>query len=108
MSIYVHKQLIFSWVFVYLTPYFILQINPEAASLILDDSFSTSLDATKAQRIAFDTQNPVPCWSETLQLTAQKSIDIEMCVAPVLICRVAKKTAGAGDNISAAGLSQQL
>ncbi|XP_065359427.1 ADP-dependent glucokinase [Calliphora vicina] len=83
-------------------------INPEAASLVLDDSFSTSLNHTEAQRIAFDPQNPVPCWSETLQITALKSLDIEICVAPVLVCRVAKKTAGAGDNISAAGLSQQL
>ncbi|XP_013116128.1 ADP-dependent glucokinase [Stomoxys calcitrans] len=83
-------------------------INPESASLILDDSFSTSLDADKAQRVSFDPQNAVPCWSETLQITAQKSQEIEICVAPVLVCRVAKKTAGAGDNISAAGLSQQL
>ncbi|XP_037820502.1 ADP-dependent glucokinase [Lucilia sericata] len=83
-------------------------INPESASLVLDDSFSTSLDPSKAERIAFDPLNPVPCWSETLQINAQKSLDIEICVAPVLVCRVAKKTAGAGDNISAAGLSQQL
>lgn len=76
--------------------------------MILDDSFSTSLNQTQAQRFNFDPQNPVPCWSETLQVNEKKSLDIEICVAPVLICRVAKKTAGAGDNISAAGLSQQL
>lgn len=74
----------------------------------MDDSFSTSLNQTQAQRLNIDPQNPVPCWSETLQVNEQKSLEIEICVAPVLICRVAKKTAGAGDNISAAGLSQQL
>lgn len=76
--------------------------------MILDDSFSTSLDSAKAQRVLIEPQNPVPCWSETLQITSKKSVDIEICVAPVLVCRVAKKTAGAGDNISSAGLSQQL
>lgn len=74
----------------------------------MDDSFSTFLDQSKAQRITFDPQNPVPCWFETLEITAQKSVNIEICVAPVLVCRMAKKTAGAGDNISAAGLSQQI
>lgn len=77
----------------------------------MDDSFSTSLDAEKAQRIQLDPQNAVPCWSETLRVetsTKPRDVEIEICVAPVLVCRVAKKTAGAGDNISAAGLSQQL
>lgn len=86
-------------------------INPESATLIMDDSFSTSLDPIKAQRILLDPQNAVPCWSETLRIetsTAPRDVEIEICVAPVLVCRVAKKTAGAGDNISAAGLSQQL
>lgn len=66
------------------------------------------MDSEKAQRISLDPQNAVPCWSESLQILPHKTVDIELCVAPVLVCRVAKKTAGAGDNISAAGLSQQL
>ncbi|XP_037938891.1 ADP-dependent glucokinase-like [Teleopsis dalmanni] len=82
-------------------------VNPESASLLLDDSFAIS--ATKnAERKTFSTQNPVPCWKEFIEVNAQKSIEIEICIAPVLVCRVAKKTAGAGDNISAAGLSQHL
>uniref|UniRef100_A0A1B0FJP7 ADP-dependent glucokinase n=1 Tax=Glossina morsitans morsitans TaxID=37546 RepID=A0A1B0FJP7_GLOMM len=84
-------------------------INPEASSLILDESFSTSLNKTKAQRINFNPQNPVACWIETLEIEEMKrSIEINICVSPVLVCRVAKKTAGAGDNISAAALSQQF
>ncbi|XP_011188211.2 ADP-dependent glucokinase [Zeugodacus cucurbitae] len=84
-------------------------INPESALLILDDSFSTSArNKNKASRIQFNPQQPVPCWNETIAVNDQKSLPIEICVAPVLVCRVAKKTAGAGDNISAAALSQQL
>ncbi|XP_036326843.1 ADP-dependent glucokinase-like [Rhagoletis pomonella] len=84
-------------------------INPEAASLVLDDSFATTAkDKDAARRIQFSPQQPVPCWNETIAVNQQKSLPIEICVAPVLVCRVAKKTAGAGDNISAAALSQQL
>lgn len=83
-------------------------INPESVALILDDSFSTSVDAVKVQRVLIEPQTPVPCWSETLQITMQTFVDIEICVAPVLVCRVARKPAEAGDNISSVGLSQQL
>ncbi|CAD7005692.1 unnamed protein product [Ceratitis capitata] len=84
-------------------------INPESALLILDDSFATTAqNKDTASRIQLNPQQPVPCWNETIVVNDQKSLPIEICVAPVLVCRVAKKTAGAGDNISAAALSQQL
>lgn len=89
--------------------YLKFQINPESTLLILDDSFATTaLNKNTASRILFNPQQPVPCWNETIAVNEQKSLPIEICVAPVLVCRVAKKTAGAGDNISAAALSQQL
>ncbi|XP_067648148.1 ADP-dependent glucokinase [Eurosta solidaginis] len=84
-------------------------INPEAASLILDESFATSAeDKLNGSRIKLNPQQPVPCWNETIAVFDQKAVPIEICVSPVLVCRIAKKTAGAGDNISAAALSQQL
>jgi len=38
----------------------------------------------------------------------RQRLEVEICVAPVLVCREARKTAGAGDNISASGLAAQL
>lgn len=35
-------------------------------------------------------------------------VNVEVCVAPVLVCKNARQTAGAGDNISAAGLILQI
>ncbi|EDW19397.1 ADP-dependent glucokinase [Drosophila mojavensis] len=83
-------------------------INPEAVTLVLDDSFATSAQE-QAPRMRISAANPVPCWQEFIQYGVDlQKIEVEICVAPVLICRVAKKTAGAGDNISASGLVVQL
>lgn len=76
--------------------------------LVLDDSFATSAQE-QAPRMRMSAANPVPCWKEYIQFGPdQQNIEVEICVAPVLVCRVAKKTAGAGDNISASGLVAQL
>lgn len=84
-------------------------INPESANLILDDSFATSaLPGATTKRIKIETINPVACWSEKLQVNDGNVADVEICVAPVLVCKVARQTAGAGDNISAAGLVLQI
>ncbi|CAG9123099.1 unnamed protein product [Plutella xylostella] len=77
-------------------------INLEKSKLILDDSFSTTADNDK-NRVFFEPSKPVACWSEVLD-----GDDVEICVAPVLICTEAQLTAGAGDNISAAGLVLQV
>ncbi|EDV96613.1 ADP-dependent glucokinase [Drosophila grimshawi] len=83
-------------------------INPEAVLLVLDDSFATSAQE-QAPRMRMNAANPVPCWKEYIQFGKDlQRIEVEICVAPVLVCRVAKKTAGAGDNISASGLVAQL
>lgn len=77
-------------------------ISIEKSKLILDDSFSTSVDGDNS-RVFFEPTKPVSCWDETLL-----GEEIEICVAPVLICTEAQLTAGAGDNISAAGLVLQV
>ncbi|XP_058464129.1 ADP-dependent glucokinase [Malaya genurostris] len=82
-------------------------VNPDAAYRLLDDSFATSTEYGAA-RIPFSEHDPVSCWNETIAINDHKQLDVEICVAPVLICKIAKQTAGAGDNISAAGLILQI
>lgn len=88
-------------------------VNPESALLILDDSFSTSADTQQTEgdarpkRVEFKLTDPAPCWNETIRIDAHQ-LDVEICVSPVLVCREARKTVGAGDNISAAGLVLQI
>ncbi|XP_052861204.1 ADP-dependent glucokinase [Anopheles cruzii] len=88
-------------------------VNPDAAYLQMDGSFAVSA-TPNARRIHFENRNPVSCWEETIPLgnepTAhqRQSIDVEICVAPVLICKNAIQTVGAGDNISGSGLVLQI
>ncbi|XP_003707744.1 ADP-dependent glucokinase isoform X2 [Megachile rotundata] len=80
-------------------------VDIKKATLILDDSFSTSIvDGT---RIALDIEKPVSCWDEILKVGSE-NIPIQVCVAPVLVCTEAAQTAGGGDNISSAGLVLQI
>ena len=89
-------------------------VNPENANLILDSSFSTSTEPetergdSRPKRIDIKPDDPVPCWNETIKIDANNSLDVEICVSPVLVCKDARKTVGAGDNISAAGLVLQI
>lgn len=91
-------------------------VNPDASSLILDDSFSTSpYDIPNGnavpKRISFNSDDPVSCWPEIISIDGdgiERHIQVEICVAPVLVCKVARQTVGAGDNISAAGLILQI
>lgn len=46
-----------------------------------------------------DSKDPVSCWFEG---------NIEVCVAPVLVCTDVIQTGGGGDNISSAGLVLQI
>lgn len=89
-------------------------VNPESAQLILDDSFSTSADPNDSEgdvrpkRIDIRSDDPVPCWNETIAIDPTTSLDVVICVSPVLVCKEARKTVGAGDNISSAGLVLQI
>uniref|UniRef100_A0A182MQW9 ADP-dependent glucokinase n=1 Tax=Anopheles culicifacies TaxID=139723 RepID=A0A182MQW9_9DIPT len=83
-------------------------VNPDAAYLQMDGSFAVSAEPG-ARRIHFNKRDPVSCWEETLELQQHApAIVVEICVAPVLICKHAKQTVGAGDNISGAGLVLQI
>lgn len=72
------------------------------SKLLLDDSFSTSAEHDNSRKF-FEPTKPVSCWEEILS-----GETVEICVSPVLICTEAQLTAGAGDNISAAGLVLQV
>ncbi|CAG9788396.1 unnamed protein product [Diatraea saccharalis] len=75
----------------------------DKSKLLLDDSFSTTTDNENNSRVFFEPSKPVSCWDEVVHRES-----VEICVAPVLICTEAQLTAGAGDNISAAGLVLQI
>lgn len=82
--------------------------NPESAKLVLDDAFSTTaVPGVVPKRFALNELDPVSCWSEDILVDA-KSVQVEICVAPVLVCKEPKRTTGVGDNISAAGLILQI
>ncbi|XP_008554752.1 ADP-dependent glucokinase [Microplitis demolitor] len=80
-------------------------IDVKKATLIMDDSFSTS--KVSGKRIPLDIEKPVSCWDEILKTSIQ-DYAVEVCVAPVLVCTEASQTAGGGDNISSAGLVLQI
>lgn len=79
------------------------EIELDKTKLLLDDSFSTTTDNDNNSRVFFEPTKPVSCWDE--EVGGEK---VDICVAPVLICTEAQLTAGAGDNISAAGLVLQV
>lgn len=81
------------------------QVNLAKATLIMDDSFSTS--AKSGSRILLDENNPVSCWNETFNIN-NKNVVVDVCIAPVLVCTKASQTVGGGDNISSAGLVLQI
>ncbi|KAG8324145.1 hypothetical protein J6590_099169 [Homalodisca vitripennis] len=54
----------------------LLQVDPDKAKLIMDDSFSVSLGSSG--RVVIEPQRPVSCWREG---------SLHLCVAPVLVCK---------------------
>lgn len=92
------------------------EIDMAKAKLIMDESYTTSKQSSR-RRIPFNPKHPVVCWEESISVNksyslsttgAPKTETIEICVAPVLVCTKVRQTAGAGDNVSAAGLIFQL
>ena len=73
-------------------------ISIDNAKLIMDDSFSVSVEPG-SHRMPLVDSAPVSCWSEDL---------VRFCVAPNLVCTAVRQTGGGGDNVSAAGLVLQL
>ena len=86
----------------------IFQVDVEKALLLMDDSFATST-TQGSERKAFNDERPVACWKEVISdVPTGANPNIEICIAPNLVCSEAKQTAGGGDNISAAGLILQV
>lgn len=85
-------------------------VNPESAHLLLDGEFSVADEKGRETKLTVTEKDPVQCWKESITIDnlKQSLIQVEVCVAPVLVCRIAKWTTGAGDNISAAGLVVQI
>lgn len=75
------------------------QVEADRATVLMDDSFSLSIAGSEGRVWLKPEETPVPCWDEG---------DTNICVAPGLVCKHATKTAGGGDNISAAALAVQL
>jgi len=84
------------------------QVDIDKALLLMDDSFAISAKAGSKRR-AFNGERPVACWKEVVSdVPKGANPNIEICLAPNLVCAEAKQTAGCGDNISAAGLILQF
>ena len=74
----------------------------------MDESFATSAEIG-SERKAFNDERPVACWKEAISdVSKGANANVEICIAPNLVCSEAKQTAGGGDNISAAGLILQI
>lgn len=88
-------------------------VNPESADLLLDGSFAVQDERGQTIKLKVTEKDPVQCWAESITIEEgtkkrRRTVKVEVCVAPVLVCRVAKWTTGAGDNISAAALIVQI
>lgn len=84
-------------------------INPDAAQLTMDDGFSsTAQPGVKAHRFPLNPMSPVTCWAENIVVDQGRLVRVDICVAPVLLCRQAKRTTGVGDYMSAAALTLQI
>ncbi len=74
------------------------RVETGKSRIIMDDSFSISREEG-SRRVPFRSDRPVSCWEES---------DYQICVSPVVVCTDILRTAGAGDNVSAAGLVLQI
>jgi len=86
------------------------EIDVDRAKLLLRDTEFISLKpgtTASEQEVHFTGRSPVVCWRETAA-ESSADVDIEICVAPVLVCKRVVQTVSGGDNISAAGLVLQL
>ncbi|KAM7539115.1 hypothetical protein Aperf_G00000056871 [Anoplocephala perfoliata] len=97
-------------------------VDPELTRLLMDDSFAVTADpdrwpsaprgspSSQIPRIKFDPNSPVSCWfeHEPGAVSTDARTRVEICVAPVPVCRKVVRTVGGGDNISAAALRTQV
>jgi ADP-dependent glucokinase len=70
-------------------------VNPESSMMILDESFATSVTdeketdgSTRPSRIDIKKKKPVSCWMEKIAVDQTNVVDVKICIAPVLVCKV--------------------
>lgn len=73
-------------------------VDSKKSKVLMDEAFTTSMKSD-ARRIPFNAKDPISCWDED---------NVEVCIAPVLVCTEVLQTGGGGDNISSAGLVLQI
>ncbi|VDO03092.1 unnamed protein product [Rodentolepis nana] len=99
-------------------------VDPDLTRLLMDESFAVTANPARwpsalhcdsgcnVPRIKFNSTSPVSCWFEDEPSAENKqnerSTRVEICVAPVPVCRRVIRTVGGGDNISAAALRTQV
>nr|CDS31513.2 ADP dependent glucokinase [Hymenolepis microstoma] len=99
-------------------------VDPDLTRLLMDESFAVTANPARwssalhcdsscsVPRIQFNSTSPVSCWFEDEPATTknqnERSTRVEICVAPVPVCRKVIRTVGGGDNISAAALRTQV
>ena len=86
------------------------KVDINLAKLLLRDSefISNEVGTTASEhRVQFAGRKPVICWREAAEDPAM-DVAIEICIAPVIVCKHVVQTVGGGDNISAAGLVLQI
>lgn len=84
-------------------------VDPHESTVMLERfvAHPTSLFGN-SPNVKFDDENASACWEETFRGTrADRNARLEICVAPVPVCKKVKQTVGGGDNVSAAGLVPQ-
>jgi ADP-dependent glucokinase len=79
------------------------QIDVSRAKLLLD----SVIEISDTEWLELSGQNPVACWTESAEHGGY-DVDVEICLAPVIVCTNVTQTVGGGDNVSAAGLVLQI
>lgn len=80
------------------------EIDVNRARLILDES--VDIGGREPRQMRLDARTPAACWKEAA--VEEMDVDVEICIAPVLVCKNVVQTVGGGDNVSAAGLVLQI
>ena len=85
-------------------------VDMSRAKLLLRETELISMQlgtAAGQYEVHFTGHHPVACWHEPAS-ESSVDVDVDICVAPVLVCTHVIQTVGGGDNISAAALALQI
>uniref|UniRef100_A0A336KCP3 CSON003110 protein n=1 Tax=Culicoides sonorensis TaxID=179676 RepID=A0A336KCP3_CULSO len=81
-------------------------LNPESFTLLFEKKFYSS-ENSSGRTFEMKENDVVTCWKEILR-TGYESIEVEFCVAPVLVCKRAAQTLATGDYATVDGLVLQI